>query len=88
MIDDESRPTTLFASKTLVEHAARGLGGVGLGVFAIGAFDGHPLLASAALLGALALLRGCPMCWTVGLFETIVQRKRARSCACRVHDGS
>jgi hypothetical protein len=23
-------------------------------------------------------MRGCPMCWTVGLFETIVMRLKAR----------
>jgi hypothetical protein len=28
--------------------------------------------------GALVCLRGCPMCWTVGLIETMLHRKTDR----------
>jgi hypothetical protein len=34
----------------------------------------HMWLVPPLLLGALILLRGCPMCWLLGLFETISNR--------------
>ena len=35
-------------------------------------------LAPVLVIGAFLLLRGCPMCWLLGLFQTIANRK-ARS---------
>jgi hypothetical protein len=60
-----------FASKSVAAHLLRGVGAAGLLTYAfkIGAED--PLLSVAAGLGALVLLRGCPMCWIIGLIETI-----------------
>ncbi len=74
----------MFASKTLGEHLLRG--GVGLGALVVAAFVliAHPFAALALLALALVSLRGCPMCWTFGLMQTVlarVQRKRVtRSC--------
>jgi hypothetical protein len=56
-------------------HLLRGLGAAALLVAAV-VFGGEqtwllPLL----LLGAVVLLRGCPMCWLVGLFDVIGRRR-------------
>jgi hypothetical protein len=65
---------TGFASATLAGHLLRGA----LGVVALAAaISMGPESAAASLaLGGVALLafRGCPLCWTVGLFETVVAR--------------
>jgi hypothetical protein len=60
----------MFASHTLLEHILRGAVGIGALWFAIAIAAGHPW--SSLALGALVLLafRGCPICWTIGLFET------------------
>jgi len=36
----------------------------------------HPWLSLVAGVAALVALRGCPMCWTVGLVETLSQGRR------------
>jgi len=51
----------------------RGIAALGL-VFAAIFLSEYGLLWSAlAIIGAAVLLRGCPMCWLMGLFETIKQ---------------
>ena len=61
---------TLFASNTLFEHLLRGALGAGALVWAIRIGAEHPFASLA--LGAVTLiaLRGCPVCWTIGLVET------------------
>ena len=65
----------MFASENLFEHLARGL--IGFGAVALAVYIGlKPGLGFAVVslgLGAAALvaLRGCPICWTIGLVETI-----------------
>ena len=72
-----------FASRTVPEHLLRGIAAVALAVFAIWTFASPALLsgalALAAVIGAVFLLRGCPMCWLVGLVETVAHRKDLRS---------
>jgi hypothetical protein len=60
-----------FASKTLAYHSLRGVVAMGLIALAIEINHDLPLLAGVAGIAALIALRGCPMCWTVGLFETL-----------------
>jgi len=71
----------MFASKSLVEHLARGL--IGLGAFVVATFlaSDQPWLAVAALPIGLFALRGCPSCWLLGLVETVVFG-RAKASAC------
>ena len=71
----------MFASKSLVEHGARGV--IGLGAFACAVFlaPHQPWLALAALPVGMLALRGCPSCWLLGLVETVVLR-RAKGTAC------
>ena len=68
-------PRSPFASASVSLHLARG----GAGLLALG--SGLFLLRAGGWLGiagavcgftlAVVLLRGCPMCWVVGLFETL-----------------
>ena len=72
----------MFASRNLMEHLLRGAAGIGLVVFAIDQAGTRPILALGAILAALVAFRGCPMCWTVGLIETLrarLTRDRAKA---------
>jgi hypothetical protein len=76
-----------FASASVSRHLIRGTIGFGL----IGAGLGLTVvIGPAALLLApagLVALRGCPMCWTVGLVETISSGRLKRQCSgegCRI----
>jgi hypothetical protein len=68
----------MFASNTLLEHSLRGAVGIGALWYAVTIAATHPW--GSLALGVLALLafRGCPICWTVGLVETVSQRWRGR----------
>lgn len=79
----EAPPTALgpdFASTSLPRHLARGV--VGFGGL-IGSVALIPAVGPVSLLllpvGALAL-RGCPMCWTIGLIQTVSRGRMRRSC--------
>ncbi|MBO8202980.1 hypothetical protein ACFW4X_33195 [Streptomyces smyrnaeus] len=79
-----------FASTSLPRHLVRGV--VGFGSLT-GCFVLLPLVGPISLLllpiGALAL-RGCPMCWTVGLVQTLSRGRLQRSCKsgqCKVEPG-
>ncbi|MFF2554077.1 hypothetical protein ACFVUS_23970 [Nocardia sp. NPDC058058] len=76
-----------FASTSLSAHLVRGL--VGFGSL-IGSLALTPFLGVGALLllpvGIIAL-RGCPMCWLIGLAQTISGGRLRRSCtgdSCRL----
>lgn len=69
-----------FASATLTRHLVRG--GIGFGAL-IGAIALLPLMGPVALLLApagLLALRGCPMCWAVGLAQTLSRGRLEREC--------
>lgn len=60
-----------YGNKSIVLHLARGAIGAGALVLALRGYDrfGWPAL---LLVGVtLWMLKGCPICWTIGLFETI-----------------
>jgi hypothetical protein len=67
-------PLTFFASKSIVLHLARGLAAIVLIVYAIRVGETFPVRSVVAGLCALAMLRGCPACWALGLIETVRQR--------------
>jgi hypothetical protein len=72
--------TNQFASASLPRHLARGL--FGFGTMAAG-FALVPVLGLAALLlvpFGLLPLRGCPMCWTMGLIQTLSAGRLRREC--------
>ncbi|MGZ9930696.1 hypothetical protein ACXNSR_12445 [Streptomyces sp. NC-S4] len=69
-----------FASSSLPRHLLRGA--VGLGAL-IGAFALLPFYGPATLLLAplgLVALRGCPMCWVIGLAQTLSRGRLRREC--------
>ena len=77
----------MFASKTIVEHLVRGLFGLlALAAAVIVAADG-PGLALALVAVGLLSLRGCPLCWTIGLVQTAVQRLRGAAAPDACLDG-
>ena len=71
----------MFASNSLPEHLLRGLvGGVSIW-WAIAISGMHPI--GSIGLGAMALVafRGCPVCWTIGLFETALRASNQKAAA-------
>ena len=66
----------MFASRTVVAHLLRGVVAAVLIGWALTSDSSNPALAIAALALAVVAMRGCPMCWTLGLVETIGQRMK------------
>jgi hypothetical protein len=68
----------MFASNTLSEHILRGAIGIGALWIAVATAATHPW--GSLVLGAVVLVafRGCPICWTIGLFETASRIWRSR----------
>lgn len=66
----------MFASRSVAEHLVRGIVGVVAIVLAtrLGSWWALPLVAL-----ALWTFRGCPVCWTIGLFETLARAVHARA---------
>jgi hypothetical protein len=71
--------TGFFASESLPGHLIRGSVAVALLVWAVQHQGGLPTLSILAGIGALIAFRGCPVCWTVGLVETVTQKLRRRT---------
>ena len=64
-------PSGVFATQTLTGHAIRGAVAFGLLYLAIEQQHVQPVASLLAALLALVAMRGCPVCWTIGLAETI-----------------
>ncbi|MGZ3240711.1 MAG: hypothetical protein ACXWJK_10190 [Burkholderiaceae bacterium] len=64
-----------FASESLLGHLIRGGVAIGLLVWAI-QYQMQPTLSILAGMGALIAFRGCPVCWTIGLIETVMQKAK------------
>ena len=69
-------------------HLVRGAVGFGTIGCAFALAPSHPWVLIAAIPIALFALRGCPMCWTMGLVETIGMKLRGRDPGGRCIDGS
>lgn len=78
----------MFASKSLLEHLVRGIVGIGAFVASGPLAVTHPWLALALIPVAFVALRGCPMCWTVGLVQTVLARAQRKSSEGLCVDGS
>ncbi|MEV6550000.1 hypothetical protein AB0M57_15025 [Streptomyces sp. NPDC051597] len=80
--DAHAAPTSAgFASVTVPRHLARGA--IGFGALAA-SLALLPVIGPVSLLLApvgLIALRGCPMCWIIGLVETVSGARLRRSCA-------
>jgi hypothetical protein len=66
----------VFASRSITAHIIRGAVAATLLTWAWLHQSANPLLAGVAFVAALVAMRGCPTCWTLGLFETIAQLRR------------
>jgi hypothetical protein len=69
----------LFGSTTLTAHIARGAIAAGLIAWVLFGQSPHPAFTVGALILAVVAMRGCPGCWTIGLFETIGRFIAARA---------
>jgi hypothetical protein len=69
--------TGMFASRSVSGHLLRGAVAFTLLYFAISHQHAQPVGAILAAVLALVLMRGCPVCWMVGLVETAVERVKA-----------
>jgi hypothetical protein len=70
------RGVGVFGSTFLTAHLMRGAAAAALLAWAIVHQAAHPWLSLGAGAAALVALRGCPMCWTVGLVETLWHGRR------------
>ena len=66
---------SVFGSKSLIGHLLRGLTGF-VAVYWAFTHQSEPVLSVLPIGAALVLFRGCPVCWTVGLMETIAGKLR------------
>jgi len=62
---------TPFTSRTLREHLIRGAFGIAALALAMYFLGSHPVAAIVLGICALIAFRGCPVCWTIGLLDTI-----------------
>ncbi len=67
-----------FASRNLRTHLFRGTAGLGALGLALWLEQTSAWLSLALVPIAIWFFRGCPMCWTIGLFETAAQRFLSR----------
>ena len=68
----------MFASRTIAAHMLRRVIGGALIAWALLRQSSEPASAVVAGVVAVAAMRGCPMCWTIGLLETIAEKMRVR----------
>lgn len=68
----------MFSSRSVWVHLLRGCIGFGCLGLALFQLTHSPLWSILLLIAGIAMLRGCPACWTIGLIETI--RKRRVAC--------
>lgn len=65
-----------FGNRTIALHLVRGA--IGFGALALAVTSASPWLSVGLIPIALIALKGCPICWTIGLVETIAMRVHAR----------
>jgi len=65
----------MSCNRSLYAHLLRGAGAVVLLVLGFVYANAVPWLLPVLLVGSVVLLRGCPMCWLMGLFEAMSARR-------------
>lgn len=69
---------TPFSSRTLWEHLLRGAAGITAFAVSMRIIDHYPLTGLLLIGCMIFAFRGCPVCWTVGLIDTIRSLRPAR----------
>lgn len=64
-----------FGNASIAIHLLRGLLGILALLLAAWSYKWLGLFSLLFLPIALWALKGCPVCWTIGLFETLISRK-------------
>ena len=66
--------TMAFGNRSLSMHVLRGVLGFGSLVLALKGYEiiGWPALL--LMIVSVWALKGCPICWTIGLFETVAAK--------------
>jgi len=64
----------MYCSRSISVHLLRGLSAVVLIALAA-IYGGANAWLQPLLIGAIALMRGCPMCWLMGLVEVAKTRR-------------
>ena len=78
----------MFASKSIGAHLSRGAVGIAAFVCASISYPHHPWIALGLLAVAIVALRGCPMCWTLGLVQTVAAKLRGERAPRACIDGT
>jgi hypothetical protein len=73
---------TFFGSPNVAVHLLRGIVGIALVVVALQYASTWGWWTLVPAIVAFVCLGGCPMCWTVGLVDTILRRKKAGCPTC------
>ena len=63
-----------FGNPSLRVHVFRGLLGFGTLVLALRGYNTIGWPAPSLLIVSVLALKGCPICWTIGLFETVAMK--------------
>ena len=66
----------MFGSASITAHLARGVIAAVLIAWAVLGQSSSPAFAVIAIVLAIFAMRGCPMCWLLGLVETVGNRMR------------
>jgi hypothetical protein len=65
----------MYCSRSISVHLLRGLSAVVLIALAAIYYGANAWLLQPLLIGAIALMRGCSMCWLMGLVEVAKTRR-------------
>lgn len=68
----------MFCSRSIGLHLLKGAAALTLILLAMYFGPGQPLLVIPLLVGAVLFLRGCPMCWLIGLVETMLNKRNRK----------
>jgi hypothetical protein len=66
----------MFGSTSIAAHLTRGVIAAALIAWAVLDQSSNPAFAVIAIALAIVAMRGCPMCWVLGLVETVGNRMR------------
>jgi hypothetical protein len=66
----------MFGSTSIAAHLTRGVIAAALIAWAVLHLSSNPTFAVIAIVLAIVAMRGCPMCWVLGLVETVGNRMR------------